>query len=474
MTITIKFCGGAGTVTGSMHLLATNQSRVLMDAGLFQGRREEFFAVNSVFPFNPSDLDCCIISHAHIDHCGNFPSLVKKGFRARAYLTPSTRDLCRFMLPDSGFVQEQDIKYVNKINKRRGLPPRWPLYNKDEAKRSLKYLRTLEYHRRLKIAPDIDLSFFNSGHILGSSIPTFDIRTRRGVTRLAYAVDLGRSNLPYLRDPEIPAGVHYLIIESTYGARNRPAIEKAEEKLGKAISKTIKRGGKVVIPSFALERTQEVLYFLARLFRRGKIRNIPVYVDSPLAVNITRVFEDNWRYFDKEAKELFQKGKDPLAHRNIKYITNVVQSKKLNDQTGPMIIVSASGTCENGRILHHLKNNIENPHNTVIIVGFMPKDTLGRRILAKKPLVNIFGRPYELKAEVVVIDGFSAHADRNDLKRYVKGCRKTLKKVFIVHGEPDQSDALRKDIRSLGTRVSIPRKGETVYLAACGAGKRRG
>lgn len=464
MTITIKFCGGVGTVTGSMHLLATDKASVLIDVGLFQGRRDEFYSVNSQFPFNPQDLDCCVISHAHIDHCGNFPKLVKKGFRSKAYITPSTRDLCKFMLPDSGYIQEEDIKYVNKINRRRGLPPRWPLYTRGEAERSLKYLRALDYYKKLQVASNIELTFFDAGHILGSSIPTIDIRTRRGTTRVAYAVDLGRPNLPYLRDPEIPKDINYLVIESTYGARGRPSIETAEKELSKAVNKTIKRGGKIIIPSFALERSQEVLYFLTRLLRRKKIKDIPIYLDSPLAVNITKVFKNNWEYFDKETRGLFMKDMDPLSHKNITYVRSVGQSKKLNDRTGPMIIISASGTCENGRILHHLKNNIENPYNTILLVGYMPKNTLGRRILERRPMVNIFGRPYQLRAEVIVIDAFSAHADKNYLIRYVKGCRGKLKKVFIVHGEPGQSEELRKSIKSLNISVSVPKKNDVEYL----------
>ena len=465
MAITIKFCGGVGTVPGSMHLVTADNTKILIDAGLFQGHRDEFYVVNSQFPFNPSSLNCCVISHAHIDHCGNFPTLVKQGFRTKAYLTPSTRDLCRYMLPDSGHIQEEDVKYVNKINKRRGLPPRRPLYEKRDAEKSLKYLRALTYHRKLDIASNVKLTFFDAGHILGSSIPTIDIQSKKRTTRIAYAVDLGRPNLPYLRDPEVPKDVDYLIIESTYGARTRPKIETAQAQLEKAINKTVKRGGKVIIPSFALERTQEVLYFLSHLLRQNKIRDIPIYVDSPLAVNITDVFQNNWEYFDKETRELFRKKFDPLAHKNITYIKNVNQSKKLNDQSGPMIIISAAGTCENGRILHHLKNNIENPYNSIIIVGFMPKNTLGRRIAEKKPMVNIFGKPYQLRAEVTVVDAFSAHADKHGLIRYVKECRGRLKRVFIVHGEPAQSEELRKSLKSLNIRVSVPRKNQEIYLA---------
>lgn len=466
MAIVLKFCGGARTVTGSMHLITTNNAKILLDTGLFQGRRKESYSVNSNFPFDPQYLDCCVISHAHIDHSGNFPNLVKQGFRKKAYLTPITRDLCRYLLPDSGYIQEEDIKYVNKINSQRGLPLHQALYNKNDAQKSLKYLRPLEYHRKLNIAPDVDLTFYNSGHILGSSIPTIDIRTKYGITRIAYAVDLGRPSLPYLRAPEIPKDIDYLIIESTYGARSRPDINTVEKRLSTALNKTFRRGGKVIIPSFALERAQEVLYFLAGLLRSGKIKNVPIYLDSPLAVNITDVFKHSWEYFDVKTKELFKKGIGPLSNKNIHYVNNVNESKRLNDKSGPMIIISAAGTCENGRILHHLKNNIENPHNSIIIVGYMPANTLGRKILERQSTVNIFAQPYQLNAEVIVLDAFSAHADKNDLLHYVKESQGRLKKVFVVHGDPGQSEELLKRIKALNIRASMPKKNEIVYLAA--------
>ena len=466
MAITLKFCGGVGTVTGSMHLLTTDHAKILIDVGLFQGRRDEFFSVNSEFAFNPSNVNACVISHAHIDHCGNFPTLVKRGFRGKAHLTPSTRDLCKLMLPDSGHIQEEDIKYVNKINKRRGMPARWPLYNKADAERSLKYLRALDYHKRFQLTHNVELTFFDAGHILGSSIPTFDIRTKKGNVRIVYAVDVGRPNLPYLRDPEIPKDADYLVIESTYGARVHPEVNTAEEKLLQAINKTVKRGGKIIIPSFALERSQEVLFFISRLLRAKKIKNIPIYLDSPLAVSITKIFKNSWQYFDRETQDLFRRDLDPLSNKNITYVKNVGQSKRLNDKTGPMIIISASGTCENGRILHHLKNNIENPYNTIIFVGYMPKDTLGRKILEKNPMVNIFGRPYQRRAEVILIDAFSAHADRNYLLKFIKEASGRLKKVFIVHGDPRQSEELRGKIKSTGMKTSMPKKNEVVYLSS--------
>jgi metallo-beta-lactamase family protein len=447
-----------------MHLVSTDRSNVLLDCGLFHGHRDEFYRVNAAFPFNPHDLDACVVSHAHIDHCGNFPTLIKKGYRSNIYATPATRDLCRYMLPDSGYVQEEDIKYVNKINRRKGMPPRFPLYNRQEAEVSLKYFRSLDYHRKFAVSKDVDLTFFDAGHILGSAIPMLEIKTSKGNMRIGYAVDLGRYGVPLLRDPEIPKDMDYLIIESTYGGRSHGRMKDAEKKLTDAINRTIRRGGKIIIPSFALERTQLLVFIISELIRKKKVKKIPVYVDSPLAVNLTKVFRDNWQYFDDVTKEAFAKKKDPFGFGNITYVTKVGDSKKLNNSTRPMIIISASGMCENGRILHHLKNNIENPHNTVVVVGYMAQNTLGKRIVERQDMVRIFGQLCELKAEVVVINAFSAHADKDGLREYVEGCREKLKQVFIVHGDEDQSEALRTRLKQCGVKVSVPAKEETVYL----------
>lgn len=466
MAVSIKFCGGARTVTGSVHFIVTKHSKVILDCGLFQGKRDEYFAINSQFPFNPQNLDACVLSHAHIDHSGNIPTLVKRGFRASIYCTPATRDLCYYMLPDSGHIQEEDIKYVNKINRRRGLPPRSPIYTKQDAEKSLKYFRALEYARTMRISSDIDLSFYEGGHILGSTITVLDILTgSRQPIRIAYAVDLGREGMPLLEDPEVPPGINYLIMESTYGARRHQTMKAAETTLAKTINKTVYRGGKVIIPSFALERTQLIVYFITELIKRKMIPKIPIYVDGPLAVNLTQVFRDNWKYFDQETKKSFLEHKDPFSYDNIKYISNVNESKALHDIDKPIIILSASGMCENGRIQHHLKNNIENPNNTIIVVGFMARDTLGRRIVEKHDTVRIFGRPYDLRAEVVVINAFSSHADCDGLVKYAGKCRGNLKQVFLVHGEMEQAEELKTSLRKkFRFKVSIPNKGETVYL----------
>lgn len=465
MTITLKFCGGARTVTGSTHLLSVDRTNILLDCGIFHGHRDEFYAVNSNFSFNPHSLSACVLSHAHIDHCGNLPTLIKQGYRQHVFVTPPTKELCRYMLPDSGYVQEEDVKFVNKINKGRAIAPRYPLYTQKEAEASLKYLRSLEYHTRFALSKEVDMTFFNSGHILGAAIPVLDIKTAENSTRIAYAVDLGRFGMPLLRDPEMPKDVDYLIIESTYGARKHASIEAAEDELAEAINRTVKRGGKVIIPSFALERTQLMVYFINDLIKKKKIKKIPIYVDSPLAVNLTEVFRDNWEYFDETAKKAFANKEDPLGFESITYVTSVAESKQLNEAKRPMIIISASGMCENGRILHHLKNNIENPRNTIVIVGFMAKATLGRRIVEREKTVKIFGRPYQLNAEVITLNAFSSHADKDGLVEYVKGLRESLKKVFIVHGEEEQSDMLRTNLKKIGVKPYIPAKNEVVFLA---------
>ncbi|MCF7908253.1 MAG: MBL fold metallo-hydrolase [Candidatus Omnitrophica bacterium] len=465
MTVTIKFCGGARTVTGSQHLVSTDHSSILLDCGLFHGRRDETYQVNSKFSFNPQSLKACVVSHAHIDHCGNIPTLIKNGYRSHVFATPVTKKLLHYMLADSGYVQEEDVRYVNKINRRKHLPPREPLYTKKDAEKSLKYIRSLEYHQKFPLAREIDLTFFEAGHILGSTVPTLDIKTTHGNMRIAYAVDLGRYGMPLLRNPEVPKDIDYLIIESTYGGRSHSSIEDAEEELAAAVNRTIKRGGKIIIPSFALERTQLIVFFISELIKRKKIKKIPIYVDSPLAVNLTKVFRENWQYFDDITQQAFQREEDPLGYGSITYITDVNKSKKLNEKKSPMIIISASGMCENGRILHHLKNNIENPHNTIIAIGYMAKNTLGRRIVERNPEVKIFGHPYKLNAEVVTLNAFSSHSDKNGLVEYVKKCQGKLKKVFIVHGDEEQSEVLRTNLKKHNIKVSIPAKDETVFLS---------
>jgi len=450
-----------------MHLVSVDRSEVLLDCGLFHGSRDQAYEINSNFIFNPQRLRAVVLSHAHIDHCGNIPTLIKKGYRSHVFVTPPTKELCNYMLPDSGYVQEEDAKYVNKINKRRKLPLRFPLYTRQEAEESLKYIRSLEYHSKFALSKEIGLTFFEAGHILGSTVSVLDIKTSREPIRIAYAVDLGRYGMPLLRDPEVPKDIDYLILESTYGGRKHTSIKEAEDKLANAVNRAVKRGRKIIIPSFALERTQLIVFFISQLIKQKKIKRIPIYVDSPLAVNLTNVFRDNWEYFDEATKSVFKRDEDPLGYDNITYVSNVNDSKKLHEKKGPLVIISASGMCESGRILHHLKNNIEDSRNMIIVIGFMAKNTLGRRIVERKKQVKIFGIQRELNAEVVTLNAFSSHADKNGLVEYAKRCNNPkLKKVFIVHGEEEQADVLRTNLKRLNLKVSIPAKNETVYLSS--------
>jgi len=463
MALTIKFLGGVRTVTGSSHLILTPNSKILLDAGLFYGRRDEFYQANTELAYNPAWIDAVILSHAHIDHCGNLPTLIKKGLRCRIYTTSATKDLCKLMLEDSGKVQEEDIKYLNKINKRLGLPLRKPLYTKKEAVKAIHRFRTLSYLQKFRLTKDIYVTLYDAGHILGASIIVLDIKDGIKNVRIGYAVDLGRKNSPLLNNPVVPKNLDYLILESTYGARIHPSIEEAKQKLKETINRTIERRGKVIIPSFALERTQEVIYFLNELLKEGAIEPIPIYIDSPLATDITEVFKYHTDYLNPATHLAIKEGKNPFTFLNLHYIRDQKESKSLNNDRRPMVIIAGSGMCESGRILHHLKNNIEDTRNTILVVGYMAKDTLGKRIVDEQRLVRIFGIEYELNAEVVVINAFSGHADKNELKDFVLEAL-PLKWIFLVHGDEDQSSALANDLIGLGLKTYIPFKNEEVHL----------
>ena len=464
MAVKLKFLGGVRTVTGSSHLVTAGKTEVLLDAGLFQGHRDESYKINTTFSFNPRSINALVLSHAHIDHCGNIPSLIKKGLRCKIYTTPATKDLTQLMLEDSGKIQEEDIKYVNKINRRIGLPERKPLYTKKEAARATKIFRPVAYNQKFCIAKDICLTLLDAGHILGSAVTVLDIKDDNRSIRLGYAVDLGRKNLPLLNDPVIPKGLDYLIIESTYGARLHAPIEEAQSKLREAISRTLRRGGKVLIPSFTLERTQEVIYFLNELLKEKLIPYVPIYVDSPLATDITEVFEYHIDYLDQETRQAITKGDSPFGFLNLRFIRDQKESKALNLDKRPMIIIAGSGMCESGRILHHLQNNIEDSRNMILVVGYMAKDTLGRRIVDREKIVRIFGIEYELNAEVVIMNALSGHADKNELLEFISACL-PLKRIFLVHGEEEQSQALLDTLTQEGLNAYMPSKDEEVLLS---------
>lgn len=463
MPAMLKFLGGVRNVTGSSCLIKTGKSEVLLDAGLFQGHRNEFYQLNSTFNYNPQRLNAIILSHAHIDHCGNLPSLIKKGVRCKIYATSATKDLARLMLSDSGKIQQEDIKYVNKINRRSGLPLRKPLYTLREAGKAAKKIHPLSYGQRLCLTKDIWVTLYDAGHILGSAIVVLDIKNNSEILRLGYAVDLGRKGLPLLNDPAHIEGLDYLILESTYGARLHAPIEQAKTKLKDTINRTVERKGKVLIPAFTLERTQEVIYYLNELLKEKAIPAIPIYVDSPLAKDITSVFQCHVDYMDKQTRQAIGRGESPFEFLNLKYIREQKDSKALNTDKRPMIIIAGSGMCESGRILHHLKNNIEDSRNTILVVGYMAQNTLGKRIVDKIPFVRIFGVEYELNAEVAIINAFSGHADKNELYNFVLRCL-PLKRIFLVHGDTEQSQALCDTLTQKGLDVYLPLKDEEVSL----------
>ncbi|MFA6218044.1 MAG: MBL fold metallo-hydrolase [Candidatus Omnitrophota bacterium] len=463
MSVKVKFLGGVRTVTGSTHLVSTDKSQVLIDCGLFHGHRDEAYQINTTFNYNPRKLKALVLSHAHIDHCGNIPNLINSGLRGKIFATRATKDLAQLMLVDSGKIQEEDTRYLNKINKRLGLAPRKPLYTRKEAERAIKRFHSLAYRKEFQVAKDISISLYDAGHILGSAIVVLDIKTVSRHIRLGYAVDLGRKNLPLLNDPDVPRRLDYLILESTYGGRFHAPIQEAKAKLKDVINRTISRKGKILIPSFSLERTQEVIFILDELIKEKSIPSIPIYVDSPLAIDITEVFCQNLDYFDAETRRAIQQGNNPFDSLNINYIRAQNDSKSLNNDKRPMIIIAGSGMCESGRILHHLKNNIEDSRNTVLVVGYMAQNTLGKRIVDKLRFVKIFGIEYELNAEVSVINAFSGHADQNELLDFVAQAL-PLKRIFLVHGDMEQTELLYAVLKQKGLNAYIPFKNEEILL----------
>lgn len=455
----IQFIGAAREVTGSKHLLTINGKKILLDCGMFQGKRREAYLKNLSFPFHPNEIDAVILSHAHIDHSGSLPTLVKQGFTGPIFTTFATRDLCNYMLLDSAFVQEKDSEYLNERFRKKGIPPSptgeqvmEPMYSAQDVKKTLGQFYAVGYERAFVVTEGVVCSFYDAGHILGSSLVHLIIYDKQKDKRFTFAFtgDLGRKGLPLLRDPQILPETNYLITESTYGNRFHKNIANVGEDLATIINKTAERGGKIIIPAFALERTQEIVYHLNLLWQEKKIPEIPIYVDSPLSGNLTEVFVNHPECFDEETYEEFLKErKNPFGFGKLNYITSVEESKTLNEKKGPMIIISASGMCEFGRVVHHLRNNIEDPKTSILIVGFQAKNTLGRKILEKQPVVNILGEPYKLKAEVYVMDAFSAHADQKDLIDYLSQVQ-GLKKIFLVHGEEEQGTTFQNLLKEKG------------------------
>ncbi len=454
----IHFHGAARTVTGSQHLIEINGARLLLECGLYQGRRAETYARNLNFPFDPRRVDALILSHSHIDHSGNIPNLVKRGFNGPIFVTPSAGELTEVMLRDSGHIQESDAEYINKKRRARGEPPIEPLYTQTDAERVDEQLRYVPYNQEFEPAPGVTAKFVEAGHILGSAAVSLTLTEKRRKIRFWFSGDIGRRKLPILRDPILPGEVDYLLMESTYGDKPHRDPQMAYEEFRAVVKRTSERGGKVIIPAFAVGRTQELVYWLNEMFHNGDLKPLPVFVDSPLAVNASDIFKRHPEVYDEETRLFVQERRHPaLEFRSLTYVRSVDESKALNERKDPMIIISASGMAETGRILHHLKNNIANPNNTVCIVSWQAPDTLGRRLADREKRVKIFGEPYTVKAEIATIGGLSGHAGQDLLMEYALSANGKLRKVFLVHGEEKPALTLQSKLKERGLRqVSYP------------------
>lgn len=449
-----------------MHQVDAAGRRILLDCGLYQGRRQEAFERNRRIPVKPESIDAVILSHAHIDHSGNLPSLVRAGYRGPIYTTPATVDLCLAMLADSAYIQEKDAEYCNRRRGRRKAIGRddaecEPLYTRHDAEQTFQQFQAVELGEDRTIAKGLSYKTYEAGHMLGST----SMVVKADGVRLAFSGDVGRDDLPILRDPRSPEPVDYLIMESTYGGRFHSSQSDAAEKLAEVVKRTVARGGRIIVPAFAVGRTQQIVLILNQLMRAKRIPEIPVFVDSPLAINATQVFRDHPECYDAEARKFITDGDDPFGFHLLKYTREASESKKLNDMKEPFLVLAASGMCEAGRILHHLRNNIDNPRNTVLITGYQAEHTLGRKLLERHAEVSIFGEPIRLRAEVDVLDDLSGHADHGELLNWMRPLARKLKQVFLVHGDEKPAAALAVAIEDeFGIDTVIPSRGQSFDL----------
>ncbi len=459
------FLGGTSTVTGSKHILETDTTRLLFDCGLFQGRRKEANEINRTLGFDPAEIDAMVLSHAHIDHCGNIPTLAKNGYRNPIHTTTATAELLPIMLRDSARIHEADAAYLNQKTNRRGLPPIVPLYTVEDAEEALKLVRPHRYETPVALPGGVTLTHVDAGHILGAALARLEIpRSGQAPLRVGLVFDLGRYNLPLLNDPVQILDVDIVICESTYGNRHHDNALNELEDLRTGILRALNRGGKVLIPTFALGRAQEIVYLLAQLRARKEIPDVPVYLDSPMAQAISRVFEKSKAYLDEEYLDLRGQVGSIMTPDWLHFTESVEESKAITNSDKPSIVLAASGMCEHGRILHHLKHGIENELNLVLIVGYQAMHTLGRRLQENQPKVRIFGDEFAVKAEVDTLHAFSAHADRTELLRYVRAAQP--RQVYLVHGEQDQRESFAQLLRDdLRVEVGLPDNGDTIDLS---------
>ncbi|HRF49335.1 MAG TPA: MBL fold metallo-hydrolase [Anaerolineales bacterium] len=462
----ISFHGAAQTVTGSQHLIEVNGRQLLLDCGLYQGSRAEAMIRNRSFEYDARKIDAVILSHAHIDHSGNLPSLVKAGYRGPIYATPATSDLCELMLMDSARIQESDVAFYNKKAARRGEPAdAEALYTEEDAAAALTLFRGQNLKQTWEVITGVRATLYEAGHILGSAMVVLDIDEGGRQRRLAFSGDIGRFGLPILRDPTILNDIDHVIMESTYGTRNHRPPEEASAEFAVVARETLGRGGKIVVPAFAVGRAQEIVYDLQKLIGAGELPAVPVFVDSPLAVNVSTVFKRHAELFDEETAQLLRTDGEVFGFKSLRYTRSVEESKAINDVKGPAVIISASGMAEAGRILHHLSNHLGDSRNTVLIVSWQAPNTLGRRLAEGAREVKIFGEWHPVRARVATINGLSGHAGRDLLIQWATALKPRVRDVFLVHGEPESSAALKEALQDEGmTGVHAPALHETVEV----------
>jgi metallo-beta-lactamase family protein len=463
----LSFHGAAQTVTGSRHLLSINGQRLLLDCGLFQGRRSETYDRNLQFDFDPSGVDAVVLSHAHLDHCGNLPNLVRQRFAGPIHTTPATVHIAELLLQDAAEIQQSDAAYLNKKRARRGEPPIAPLYGVPEAVETSRRFSRQDYGASFEPVPGAQVRLIDAGHILGSAAIVLDLEEKGRRLRLLFSGDIGQPGMPLLRDPVLPEEVDVLLMECTYGDRNHEPLEKAYGACLDLLRRVAGRGGKVIIPAFAVGRTQAIVYFLHQMIDRGELPRLPVFVDSPLATDVTDVFRAHPDHFDQETRDFLHH--DPhgtaFGFDLLRYTRDVEESKAINGMSGPLIVIAGSGMAESGRVLHHLKHNIGDPRNAVMLTSWMAPHTLGRRLLDGEPQVRIYGETYQVRAEVVAVPGLSAHAGQDFLLEYAGAVRQRARRVILVHGEAGPAAALEQRLRQAGfDDVRYPAMGDEMDL----------
>lgn len=453
-----EFHGAVQTTTGSMHLVEANGLRILLDCGLFQGSRKEAFERNRQLGVDAATIDAVLLSHAHIDHCGNLPTLVRRGFRGKIYCTPATMELCEVLLRDSAFLQARDLYSVNKKRAAQGKHLFEPLYEMEDVDAVLRQMEPEPLKRAIDLGNNVGAMFHNAGHILGSALVQVDVKPSTGRSqRLLFSGDLGQPDQPILRDYDLPQGADIVMIESTYADRDHPSAEDVQGRLKGFIEDIHQQKSRLLIPAFSVGRTQQILFYLNRLMEEKRIPLTPVYVDSPLSLKATQIYTNHRECYDEESSDLLRQGVDPMKFPGLKFVETPEQSKALNDLPGPHVIIAASGMCEGGRVLHHLQRTVTDPRNIVLIVGFQAEHTLGRRLVEHQEVLKILGDEFPLQARVHTINALSAHADRRALMRWFDQIKANVSQVFAVHGEPEKVDAMCELVRAHGVeRVLDP------------------